>query len=409
MTLLTCQGEHLPTSQGEHARTGGSSQAALAPGGRPTSVAGPAAGAHVASRPVRPQRRPADGAPSVNRMEAVVTQKAAPAAPPAGTTARWLRRTFALLAAALPIRAAAQTEAVVRGMVIAPGESPAVAGATVDLEGHGVTQTTAAGFFRFERVAIGEYSLKVTAVGFQPAVLRLTVEGDTTVTVRLERVPFRLDSLVVTARKIDVEGRVQDPGRDLPLRDADVLTSHGPPMRTDRRGRFRLKEVWEGGQIALSVSAFGYLPLDTTVVPLAGDRYVFDLVPDLLVERMIAQQIERIEQRAGGRLSTLMRPLDRDGLLRSGGGSLRDVLRAKYSIHLRRLRCVLVDDRLLPPSADGAMLGAMIPEDVQRVEFLFNGAMLRVYTRQYMRRLIGSRAKLRPPVYVAIANPPVCE
>jgi hypothetical protein len=84
------------------------------------------------------------------------------------------------------------------------------------------------------------------------------------------------------------------------------------------------------------------------------------------------------------------------------------VLRNEYSIHLSRVRCVLVDDKQLPPSVDGPMLGTMNPEDIQRVEVLFNGAMLRIYTREFIRRMIGRQVDLRAPVYVNIANPPVC-
>jgi hypothetical protein len=323
-------------------------------------------------------------------------------------SAAWARWMFALVATMLPNPAAAQSDAVIQGRVVARGGSPEVDGARVELEGHGVTETSALGTFRFEGVAPGNYTLRVTGVGYAPAIMRLAIRGDTTVTVRLEPVPFRLDSLTVTARRIDVEGLAQDTVMDLPLRDADVFTSYAPSTRTNRHGRFRLTDVWEGNPIAVTVAAFGYLPLDTIVEPMAGDRYVLNLARDLVVEKMIAHQVERIEQRAAGRLSVLMRPLDRDALLRSGGVSLRDVLRAKYSIHLRRLRCVLVDDKQLPPAVDGPMLGTMHPEDIQRVEVLFNGAMLRIYTREFIRRMIGRQVDLRAPVYVNIANPPVC-
>lgn len=325
------------------------------------------------------------------------------------TSLRRARWSVALIALALPVPAMAQTDLLVQGRVIARAGSPDIEGARVELEGHGVIRTSAAGAFRFEQVVAGVYSLRVTAVGYAPAIVRLGLSGDTTVTVALDPVPFRLDSLVVTARRITVEGLVRDTPRDLPLRDADILTSHAPPAGTDAHGRFTLKDVWEGNPLAVSVSAFGYLPVDTIVTPAAGDRYVFDLAPDPVVERMITQQIDRLEERAAGRLSVLMRPLDRDALLRSGGGSLRDVLAARYSIHLRRVRCILVDERLLPPSVDGRMLGAMNPETIERVEFLFNGAMLRIYTREFVRRMIGRRIDLRSPIYVNVANPPVCE
>ncbi len=309
---------------------------------------------------------------------------------------------FALTAATMPISATAQTDATIRGRVITLSGSD-VEGARVDLEGHGVTETSAAGSFRFERVALGEYSLRVTAIGYAPALLSFAVRGDTTVTVRLTPVGYRLDSVVVTARRIDVQGLVQDPARDLAVRDADVFTNQVPPIRTNGQGRFRLKDVWEGSPLAVSIAAFGYLPMDTILLPADGDRYVFDLAPDPVIERMIAHQIERINQRSRGRLSVLMRPLDREALLRSGGGSLREILKARYSIHLRRLGCIVVDDQPLPPFISGAMLDAMNPVDIERVEVLFRGAMLRIYTRNFIRRMISRPVQLPP-----IVEPPPC-
>ncbi len=303
----------------------------------------------------------------------------------------------ALLMAMVPVPVAAQGVVLVQGRVTSSSGS-VLEGVRVELEGHAITETSAAGGFRFERVVPGEYSLRIAAVGYVPVVQRLVVRGDTAVTVRLEPIGYRLDSVVVTARTIQVEGRVRDPAGDEVLRYADVFTSQSPPTRTDGHGRFRLKDVWEGTPLALSVAAFGYLPLDTVLIPVDGDRYVFDLRPDTVAQRMIAHQVERIQQRSRGRESVVMRPLDRQALLRSGGGSLLDVLVARYSIHLRRVRCVYVDDRLLPPSMQDEMMGAMNADDAERVEVLFSGVMLRIYTRAFIRRMISGPVELRPLV-----------
>jgi hypothetical protein len=314
-----------------------------------------------------------------------------------------------LISALIPISGAAQTDATLRGRVTGASGSPDIGGARVELEGHGSTESSAAGMFTFERVAPGEYTLRVSAVGYVPAILRVMVQADTMVTVRLAEVAYRLDSLVVRARRINVEGRVEDRAKDLAIPNADVLTSQLPPTRTNSRGNFRLRDVWEGTPLALSISVFGYLPIDTVVTPAEGDRYVFNLSPDPVAERMIARQVERLHERARGRLSVVMRPLDREALLRSGGGSLREVIAARYGVHVRRIRCVLVDDRVLPRLVDGGILGTMQVEDVERVEVLFQGAMLRVYTREFIRKLVSRPVELRRPVYVAIPNPPVCE
>ncbi|MHB1327038.1 MAG: carboxypeptidase-like regulatory domain-containing protein [Gemmatimonadales bacterium] len=319
-----------------------------------------------------------------------------------------LRWALLLTGLTVPSATAAQNAVTVQGRVTAVDRPATVEGARVELQGHGQTETSATGAFRFERVLPGSYALRVTAVGYAPAVLQLEIRSDTTVTVQMTAVGYRLDSVVVRARTVDVEGLVQDKVRDLAVVDADILSSQSPPTLTNRLGQFRLEDVWEGSQLALSVSAFGYLPVDTVLIPTDGERYVFNLVSDPVAERMIARQIERLEQRSRGRLSVLMRPLDREALLRSGGGSLRDMLRDKFGVHGRRIQCILVDDRVLPPSVDGPILGTMSAKDVERVEVLFGGVMVRIYTREFIRRMISGRVVLRPPVYVAMARPPVC-
>lgn len=55
----------------------------------------------------------------------------------------------ALLAGIVPLPAAAQTTSTVQGRVIAAAGSPEIEGARVELMGHGVTQSSPAGLFRF--------------------------------------------------------------------------------------------------------------------------------------------------------------------------------------------------------------------------------------------------------------------
>jgi hypothetical protein len=50
----------------------------------------------------------------------------------------------------------------------------------------------------------------------------------------------------------------------------------------------------------------------------------------------------------------------------------------------------------------------LFPGEVHRVESLFDGAMVRVYTRDFMRRMLSGAVELRRPVYVAMARPPLC-
>jgi hypothetical protein len=45
---------------------------------------------------------------------------------------------------------------------------------------------------------------------------------------------------------------------------------------------------------------------------------------------------------------------------------------------------------------------------VERMEFLFGGAMLRIHTREFIRTMLGAGIDLRPPVFVDMASPPFC-
>ncbi|MQA92945.1 MAG: hypothetical protein GEU90_22480 [Gemmatimonas sp.] len=39
----------------------------------------------------------------------------------------------------------------------------------------------------------------------------------------------------------------------------------------------------------------------------------------------------------------------------------------------------------------------MLPEEVERIEFMFRGAMLRIYTREFMQHMIARDLELRTP------------
>ena len=73
-----------------------------------------------------------------------------------------------------------------------------------------------------------------------------------------------------------------------------------------------------------------------------------------------------------------------------------------------RIRCVLIDEELVAPLIDSDMLRVTYPEELERIEFLFDGAMLRIYTREFIREMIGGGHELRKPVYVSMASPPFC-
>lgn len=304
-----------------------------------------------------------------------------------------------------------QVPVVLDGRMVDANTGSGVQNAVVELVGHGTTLTSTEGTFSFDSIEPTEYVLRIDAFGYVSESLTLTVDRDRTVMVSLEVAPLLIDSLLVELRPVEVEGRVRDGEEDLPVVDAEILVNRAPVARTSVRGRFSLDNAWESVPLYMSVRAFGYLPMDTVLHPMDDDgTYEFELVTDRVMERMLDVEIMRIEDRAGGRRAITMRPLDRNRLLRWTGASLADVLLGSYPrFRLERVRCIVVDERVLPHQIDGDVLESMSPGNVERVEFLYRGAILRIYTRDFMKRMIAGQVELRPVTYVETPlGPPFC-
>jgi hypothetical protein len=315
--------------------------------------------------------------------------------------------TAAITELSLPTLAMAQTGAVVDGRVTETRGGPGIQNAIVRLAGQRPTLTAAGGVFRFEGVEPGEYVIQIEAFGYVSASRTVVVDGDATLILTLEIAPLQLDSLVVVPSTIELESRVRDAGRDASLPGADVLTSQGHLARTNRRGGFDF-EVWEGVPIMVCVRAFGYLSVDTLLVPEEEDEtYFFELEVDSLVERMIETEITRINARAAGRRSIVMRPLNQESLLRWDRYTLKELIRIEYPIWIDRIKYVLVDERQLSGQMTGPVLESTLARDVERIEFLFGDAMLRVYTREFMRTMLGSGIELRRAT-MGVGSPPLC-
>ena len=313
---------------------------------------------------------------------------------------------------------------VVQGRVFEAGGAADIGNARVELEGHGATLTSAAGTFRFENVELGEYTLQVDALGYTSESRVLAVDGPTMVLVPLRIAPLPLDSLVIESRTIDIDGLVRYHETDLLLVNAElftelipgtltlaaILSGQIPETRTDAHGRFTLDDVLDDVPLRVIVNAFGYLPVDTILLPDEDESYLFEPVVDPVLERMIEVQVGRIEERSDGYFTGGMRPMNQDRLLRyAGSHTLRDALEFEYGIaRLRRVSCVLIDERVITMSLDPnrlrlqLSLDTMLPEEMERIEFLFGGEMLRIYTREFIRDMIARNIELLQPVMTSV-------
>ncbi len=298
----------------------------------------------------------------------------------------------------------AQSVASVSGRVVGADTSAGITNATVELVGQGAVLTTPDGQFRFEGVLLGEYVLRVSALGYAPGSRFVDVQEDVVLDVTLEIAPLRLDSLLVVAREIDFDGRVRDPSRDTPVMDALVLTDRGHEEWSNQRGHFDIDDVLEGLPLRMRVRAFGYLPIDTMLAPDDDGRHDFDLVRDTLVERLIAMQSERIVQRAGERMYEYRPAFDRDALARySSSSNVSSIMESKYPLNiLRRVFCIVLDERHVQTDQERrAVLLNMFPHEIERMElleFTIGGArtfMLRIYTRAFFQELIARNRPLR--------------
>jgi hypothetical protein len=303
------------------------------------------------------------------------------------------------LLAALPASASAQAGFGVLGRASDAESGVPVQNAIATLEGFGSTLTEADGAFRFRGVEPGTYTLRVEAFSYATASVEVTVPMNGRIDVALESSPLALDSIVVEAGAVDYHGRVRDPERDFDLVDAQVLVRGRDPMWTDAHGRFDVDGLPEGVPVSLSVRAFGYLPVDTTLVPDDEERYEFDLARDPFAEAMIATQVRRLEERAGGWVMAGKGVMDRDEVLRyaTGGHTAGSMLEFEYPQRtLERIICTFVDEEqvdvnpLTGKELADFVLGHTLPEEIERVELLQidyaagRPLILQVFTRSFI-------------------------
>ncbi len=314
-----------------------------------------------------------------------------------------------VLATAIPIPVLAQDGVVVQGRVFEFGSTSVIFNARVELEGYGATLTSVVGTFRFEDVEPGEYTLQVDAFGYASDTRVLTVDSATTVLIPLQVAPLPLDSLAVELREIDIEGRVRDPERDLLLPDVEILTDQIEGTLTDAHGRFKLDDVLAEVPLRVIVRAFGYLTVDTILLPDEDENYVFEVEPDPWVENMIEEQIGRLEARSVGFRATFMPAMNRERLLRYAGTfSLLDALQVEYrERNMDRIDCLFIDERQEYVPVD-FLLQTTLPEELERIEFLFDGRMLRIYTREFMQYMFDLELELRAPVFIDLLGAPFC-
>ena len=294
----------------------------------------------------------------------------------------------------------------VGGTVVDRATGVPVGVAVVSLDGTDArVLTDARGVFRLRAPSPGSWLLRVEGYGYRELSVTLVVSGPRDdLRIELEPLPILLDSLVVGQRRVDVDGRVRDSALDVELMDVEVFVDGALAGVSNAGGRFDLDDLWEGRPTRVTLGAFGYLPVDTVILPSEDLDVEISLVADPLIETMLSTEVERLQERMGGYRTITRPPLDRENLLFWRRLSLWDALGAERM----EGRCFFIDEELVPPGLEREMLVPLFPGEVHRVESLFGGEMVRVYTRDFMRRMLSGAVELRHPVYVDRARPPLC-
>jgi hypothetical protein len=314
----------------------------------------------------------------------------------------------ALVACVAPA-AAQQTSVVVEGRIVDENTGLGVPAAAIELDGVGTAVTGPDGSFRFGNVPVGLYRLWVVAFGYASASRVVAARDDLAVEIVLDPAPVRLEG--VGATFVEVKGRVRDPVNDFNVVDAVVLTNQGRGVATDAHGRFELEGMLEGAPLRLSIELFGYVTLDTVVVPTEDAEYEFDLRPDPVIEALIAVQIERLEKRAAPAFAVGRRNMNREDLLKyAGPHTVQSMLLFEYGPRRgARVPTVYVDGvRWSLTSNPADELFALLPETIERIEFIvvpYVCARMDIYTREFMRDLIAREGEL-PPVCDGIRDDP---
>jgi hypothetical protein len=317
------------------------------------------------------------------------------------TPIAWLMAAASLVASPA---AAAQEPAVVTGRVLEAGTDRPLESVDVRLAG-AVRVTDADGRFSFEGVPPGRHTLALSALGYRSQEVVLDVVGDTTLTIRLEVGPVPLDPVDVRSRFVDVRGRVRDAARDMSLRDAEVVAG-AERTTTGVGGRFRVRRVPAGEPVVVQVRAFGYLPASVQLAPENDTTLDFELEEDPVTNRMIEQLVETIEIRSRA-LPYARRHIGRDELLRRRNFPVSDLLRFTFGPRIRRVQCVMIDDMQVPFGLE--QLASYMAEELQYIEVIDGGGMIRLYTRRYVSRRLGPDVKLPPVLFVKTPTRPFCQ
>ncbi|MGD8277909.1 MAG: carboxypeptidase regulatory-like domain-containing protein [Gemmatimonadota bacterium] len=291
----------------------------------------------------------------------------------------------------------------VTGTVVEPSQSARIGGATVRLSGHPFVITGVDGAFRFTGVAPGRHTLTVEAFGYRPGSLELVVRGDTTLVIEMTPDPIRLDSIRVEARDVRIRGDIFDARTNKRVLMAQVTISPGFPTRGALSGRFSIGGVPAGRAVSVLVEAIEYLPARVALITERDTTLTVRLEPDSVGIRLVRAQVQKLEVRSEA-VSLSRRTIERETLEQTPDWDVKDILKTRFLGHDPSGPCIFIDD--VKRNAD--FLLGLLSGEVERIEVFGRGAMIRVYTKRFVARLMGKDAPLPTIIYMRTVLGPVC-
>ena len=294
----------------------------------------------------------------------------------------------------------AQETFTLAGRVVSAGTDDGVSGIVLTLDDDRATGTDLHGWFRFRGVAPGEYTLRTHGIGYHPTETRVTVSEDTVVHLEVAVSPVPLAPLDVVARTVDVRGEVREAGTGVVVLDARVRHAAGGETETNRRGRFRLRDVPAEIPVPIWVEAFGFLPAATLVEVGSDTTLTFELEPDPVAQAMIQEQMRRLDQRREGFGYEPLPVMERDAILEYRDHLLESLLEFRLGFMADRIACVVVNEEPTHESLRARnLLEGLTALDLHRLELVevpgpSRRLMLRVYTRDFVRDMVLGRARL---------------
>ena len=194
--------------------------------------------------------------------------------------------------------AAAQSRAVVSGVVLDSAGKPIDRAEVTLEEGKRSAYTRVDGSFRFENVSLGPASISVRRIGFIPQQRRLTIDtGATVANFRLIPTAAVLPTLVTAASQLGLGGIVVDTaGQPVPGARVRVLaTSH--KAETDSAGTFWMKVPTGHYMVAVAKDNFAQRLASVTIPPDSGRRINVWLRPAVAVPVRQAWNVEDMRER----------------------------------------------------------------------------------------------------------------